>query len=76
MFYILLPIYISGMKDTTVVEVAIQYNDSYMENMFAFVNNINTQEGVHTSVGFKSALTRTINDYARKINMLKDADEI
>ena len=70
-----LPIYISGMKDTTVVEVAIQYNDSYMENMFAFVNNINTQEGGTHLSGFKSALTRTINDYARKINMLKDADE-
>ena len=69
------PIYISGMKDTTVVEVAIQYNDSYMENMFAFVNNINTQEGGTHLSGFKSALTRTINDYARKVNMLKEADE-
>jgi len=69
------PIYINGMKDTTVVEVAIQYNDSYMENMFAFVNNINTQEGGTHLSGFKSALTRTINDYARKVNMLKEADE-
>jgi DNA gyrase subunit B len=69
------PIYISGIKDTTVVEVAIQYNDSYMENMFAFVNNINTQEGGTHLSGFKSALTRIINDYSRKINMLKDADD-
>ena len=69
------PIYISGAKDTTIVEVAIQYNDSYMENMFAFVNNINTQEGGTHLSGFKSALTRTINDYARKMNFLKEADE-
>ena len=69
------PIYINGTKDTTVVEVAIQYNDSYMENMFAFVNNINTQEGGTHLSGFKSALTRTINDYARKMNLLKEADE-
>ena len=69
------PIYINGAKDTTIVEVAIQYNDSYMENMFAFVNNINTQEGGTHLSGFKSALTRTINDYARKMNFLKEADE-
>lgn len=69
------PIYINGIKDTTVIEVAIQYNDSYMENMFAFVNNINTQEGGTHLSGFKSALTRTINDYSRKMNMLKEADE-
>ncbi len=69
------PIYISGVKDTTVVEVAIQYNDSYIENMFAFVNNINTQEGGTHLSGFKSALTRTINDYSRKMNLLKEADE-
>ena len=69
------PIYISGVRDTTVVEVAIQYNDSYLENMFAFVNNINTQEGGTHLSGFKSALTRTINDYSRKFNLLKEADE-
>ena len=69
------PIYINGVKDTTVVEVAIQYNDSYMENMFAFVNNINTQEGGTHLSGFKSALTRAINDYSRKMNLLKDADD-
>jgi len=69
------PIYINGVKDTTVVEVAIQYNDSYLENMFAFVNNINTQEGGTHLSGFKSALTRAINDYSRKMNLLKDADD-
>jgi DNA gyrase subunit B len=69
------PIYISGVKDTTVVEVSIQYNDSYVENMFTFVNNINTQEGGTHLSGFKSALTRTINDYSRKMNLLKDADD-
>lgn len=69
------PIYISGNKDTTMVEVAIQYNDSYIENMFSYVNNINTQEGGTHLSGFKSALTRTINDYSRKFNLLKDADD-
>ena len=68
------PIFIAGSKDTTMVEVAIQYNDSYIENMLTFVNNINTQEGGTHLSGFKSALTRTINDYSRKMNILKDAD--
>ena len=68
------PIFISGSKETTMVEVAIQYNDSYIENMLTFVNNINTQEGGTHLSGFKSALTRTINDYSRKMNILKDAD--
>ena len=69
------PIYIGGSKDGTVVEVALQYNDTYVENIFSFVNNINTQEGGTHLSGFKSALTRTINDYARKVNLLKDADD-
>jgi DNA gyrase subunit B len=69
------PIFISGIKDTTVVEVAIQYNDSYIENMFTYVNNINTVEGGTHLSGFKSALTRTINDYSRKTNLLKEADD-
>lgn len=69
------PIFIAGSKDTTIVEVAIQYNDSYIENLLTFVNNINTQEGGTHLSGFKSALTRTINDYARKTNILKEADE-
>ena len=69
------PIFIAGTKDTTMVEVAIQYNDSYIENMLTFVNNINTQEGGTHLSGFKSALTRTINDYSRKMNILKEADD-
>ena len=69
------PIFIAGTKDTTMVEVAIQYNDSYIENMLTFVNNINTQEGGTHLSGFKSALTRTINDYSRKMNILKEAED-
>ena len=69
------PIFIAGTKDTTMVEVSIQYNDSYIENMLTFVNNINTQEGGTHLSGFKSALTRTINDYSRKMNILKEADD-
>nr|WP_281054638.1 DNA topoisomerase (ATP-hydrolyzing) subunit B [Thermosediminibacter oceani] len=56
------------------VEVALQYNDSYAENVLSFANNINTQEGGTHLVGFKSALTRSINDYARKMNLLKEQD--
>ncbi|MBO5245485.1 MAG: DNA topoisomerase (ATP-hydrolyzing) subunit B [Selenomonadales bacterium] len=68
------PIYISGTKGTTIVEIALQYNDSYTENLYSFVNNINTQEGgMHVS-GFKIALTRTANDFAHRLNLLKDAD--
>ncbi|HEY3423925.1 MAG TPA: DNA topoisomerase (ATP-hydrolyzing) subunit B [Negativicutes bacterium] len=69
------PIYFSGIKDTTIVEIALQYNDSYTENIYSFVNNINTQEGGTHLSGFKIALTRSINDYARKFNMLKENDE-
>ena len=69
------PIYIDGIKEGTVVEVALQYNDTYVENIFSFVNNINTQEGGTHLSGFKSALTRSINDYARKTNLLKEAED-
>lgn len=68
------PIYIETTKDNVQVEVCIQYNDSYAENLFSYANNINTQEGGTHEAGFKSALTRVINDYARKSNMLKTAD--
>ncbi|TYP57396.1 DNA topoisomerase (ATP-hydrolyzing) subunit B [Thermosediminibacter litoriperuensis] len=69
------PIYIgSSKKDEWEVEVALQYNDSYVENVMSFANNINTQEGGTHLVGFKSALTRCINDYARKTNLLKEQD--
>lgn len=69
------PIYIEGEKDTNIVEVAMQYCDTYSENIFSYVNNINTEEGGTHLSGFKKALTRTINDYARKVNMLKEADD-
>ena len=69
------PIYIEGIKDTNIVEVALQYCDTYTENLFTFVNNINTEEGGTHLSGFKQAMTRTINDYSRKIGALKDGEE-
>jgi len=68
------PIFIETTKDNVQVEVSIQYNDSYAENLFSYANNINTQEGGTHEAGFKSALTRVVNDYARKSNMLKASD--
>lgn len=68
------PIYVEGAKDHIHVEVALQYNDSYTENIYSFANNINTHEGGTHESGFKSALTRIINDYARKTNLIKDND--
>lgn len=69
------PIYIEGIKENNIVEVAIQYCDTYNENIFTFVNNINTEEGGTHLSGFKQALTRTINDYARKIGALKENND-
>ena len=68
------PLYFEKEKDRVVVEVCVQYNDSYAENLFSFVNNINTIEGGTHVQGFRSALTRSINEYAKKNNMLKDSD--
>ncbi len=68
------PIYVEGSKDHIQVEVALQYNDSYSEHIYSFANNINTHEGGTHESGFKSALTRIINEYARKTNLLKDND--
>jgi len=65
-------IYFYGEKEDVVVEIAIQYNDSYVENIFSYVNNINTIDGGTHEVGFKTALTRIANDYARKYNFLKN----
>lgn len=62
-------------KDDTMLEVAMQYNEGYNESIFTFVNNINTQEGGTHLSGFKSALTRSINDYARRKGFLKEKDE-
>ena len=68
-------VYFSGEKSDTQMEVALQWNDSYAENIFSYANNINTTEGGTHMVGFKSALTRTINSYASKRNLLKNLKE-
>ena len=69
------PIYIEGEKENNIIEVAMQYTDGYTENIYTFVNNINTEEGGTHLVGLKQALTRTINAYARKAGLLKDNEE-
>ncbi len=68
-------LYFEGEKDNCVVELAMQYTDAYSENIFSFANNINTHEGGTHLSGLKSALTRVINDYAKKSNILKEKDE-
>jgi DNA gyrase subunit B len=67
-------IYIEGEKEGIFVQIAIQYTDSYTESIFSYVNNIPTTEGGTHETGFKSALTKVLNDYARKYNYLKDKD--
>lgn len=69
------PIYLEGEKNAVIVEVAMQYCDTYSENIFTYVNNINTEEGGTHLSGFRKALTRTINSYARKTNMLKENED-
>lgn len=69
------PISIQGKKDDTIVEIALQYNDSYNENIFAFANNIETTEGGTHLSGFKSALTKAFNDYGKKYNYIKENDK-
>jgi DNA gyrase subunit B len=68
-------IYCEGTKDNVYVEVAFQHNDSYTENCYSFVNNINTPEGGTHLAGFKNAITKTFNDYARKNKLLKDTEQ-
>ncbi|OXZ29837.1 DNA topoisomerase (ATP-hydrolyzing) subunit B [Finegoldia magna] len=67
--------YIEGEKDTTKVEIAMQYTESYNETIVSFTNNIKTVDGGTHVVGFKSALTRALNDYARNKNILKEKDD-
>jgi len=69
------PIYIYGEKEDANVEIALQYTDGYTENIYSFANNINTIEGGTHIVGFKTSLTKLLNDYARKYNLLKEADK-
>ncbi|MEI8188733.1 MAG: DNA topoisomerase (ATP-hydrolyzing) subunit B [candidate division NC10 bacterium] len=66
------PIFIEAQRDETAVEIALQYNDGYAETVFSFANNINTKDGGTHVIGFRSALTRTINNYAAGRNLLKD----
>ncbi len=68
------PIYFSKEKENYMVELALEYNDTYTENIFSFANNINTKEGGTHLVGFKTALTSAINDYVKKNQMTKDKD--
>ncbi|MCR8844381.1 DNA topoisomerase (ATP-hydrolyzing) subunit B [Paenibacillus sp. SC116] len=68
------PIFVEGMKEHISCEIALQYNDSYSEHIYSFANNIHTHEGGTHEFGFKSALTRVINEYARKMNLVKDND--
>lgn len=70
------PILIEGEKDNTPVEIAFEYTDSYSDNIFSYVNNINTHEGGTHLVGFKTALTRTFNNYAIKNKLIKDTSKI
>jgi len=68
-------IYVLGEKDDAMAEIAMQYNDGYNENIISFCNNIHTTEGGTHETGFKTALTRVINDYARKYKFIKEADK-
>ncbi|NLT50948.1 MAG: DNA topoisomerase (ATP-hydrolyzing) subunit B [Ignavibacteria bacterium] len=70
------PVYIEGHKDNTPLEIAFEYNGTYSENIFTYVNNINTHEGGTHLVGFKTALTRTLNNYAVKNKLIKENSKI
>lgn len=69
------PVYVTGQKEGVIVEIAIQYNESYSEEILTFVNNIHTREGGTHLVGFKSALTRTLNSYAIEKGLIKEGKE-
>lgn len=68
------PVYVEGARQGIYVEIALQYNEGYTSNIYSFANNIHTYEGGTHEVGFKTALTRVVNDYARKSNVIKDND--
>jgi len=69
-------IYLSGKKDDSIAEIAMQYNDGYSENILSFANNIHTPDGGMHETGFKTALTRVMNDYGKKYNILKGEDKL
>ncbi|MEF2796632.1 MAG: DNA topoisomerase (ATP-hydrolyzing) subunit B [Ruminococcus sp.] len=69
-------IYISGIKDDITAEIAFQYNDSYNELVLSFANNVHTPDGGTHEIGFKNALTKILNEYGRKFNLLKDGDKL
>ena len=69
------PIYVEGVKEGVAVEIALQYNDGYNENIYSYANNIDTIEGGTHLSGFKAALTRVVNDYAKRYNHLKENDK-
>ncbi len=69
------PIYVEGMRDDSTAAVAMQYTDGYNENLLSFANNIHTPEGGTHETGFKTALTRVLNDYARKVGLLKESEK-
>jgi DNA gyrase subunit B len=68
------PMYVERREGATSIEVALQYNDTYAENVFSFANNINTVDGGSHLTGFRAALTRSLNDYARRASILREAD--
>ena len=68
------PIYFNGRRDDAVVEVAMQYTDAYQENIFSYVNNINTEEGGMHLIGFRTALTKVANEFAKRHNLIKNND--
>ena len=69
-------IYISGIKDDITAEIAFQYNDSYNELVLSFANNVHTPDGGTHEIGFKNALTKILNEYGKKFNLLKDGDKL
>ena len=68
------PLYTECRKEDVIVRIAMQYNTGYSENIYSFANNIHTQEGGTHEVGFKNGLTRVINDYGKKNNLIKEND--
>ena len=68
-------IYLKAKEGDSIAEVALQYNDSYNELILSFANNIHTPDGGTHETGFKNALTKVFNEYAKKTNLLKDADK-